>query len=263
MTLFDSVLVANRGEIAVRVMRTCRKLGIRTIAVYSDADTRALHAVVADEAHRIGPPPAAESYLNQAAILRVARETGAQALHPGDGFLAENAEFAQACLDAGIVWIGPSPEAMRTLGDKAKAKALAERVGVPLLPGYHGENQEPDFLAKRAEKIGYPVLVKASAGGGGRGMRVVEGPAEFADALEAARREAIASFGDGRVLLERYVRRPRHVEVQILGDQYGNVVHLGERECSIQRRHQKLVEESPSPAVDADLRSRMGAAALR
>ncbi len=261
--MISSLLVANRGEIAVRVIRACRALGIRAIAVYSDADARALHVHEADAAYHIGPAPASESYLSQSAILRAARESGAQAIHPGYGFLAENADFAQACIDAGLVWVGPPPAAMRALGDKVRAKALAERAGVPLLPGYHGENQAPDVLADRAGEAGYPLMIKASAGGGGRGMRVVEQPGAFREQLEAAQREAQASFGDSRVLLERYVRRPRHVEVQVLGDLHGSLVHLGERECSIQRRHQKLIEESPSPAVTPELRWQMGEAALR
>jgi 3-methylcrotonyl-CoA carboxylase alpha subunit len=258
-----SVLIANRGEIAVRVIRTCRRMGIRTVAVYSDADARALHVLEADEAYRIGRAPAAESYLRQEALLEVALRSGVQAVHPGYGFLAESERFAQACLDAGLRWVGPSPAAMRALGDKASAKALAERTGVPVLPGYHGPQQEPAFLAARAAEIGYPILIKASAGGGGRGMRVVDRPSGLEDQLEAARREAVGAFGDGRLLLERFVRRPRHVEVQILGDSLGNLVWLGERECSVQRRHQKLVEETPSPAVDDLLRAEMGEAALR
>jgi 3-methylcrotonyl-CoA carboxylase alpha subunit len=261
--MFSRLLVANRGEIAVRVMRTCQRLGIRTVAVYSDADRQAPHVRMADEAVRIGPGPASDSYLRMDRILEAARRTGAAAVHPGYGFLSENAEFAQACLDAGLVWVGPSPEAMRKIGDKASAKALAEQVGVPVLPGYHGEEQAADRLSREAEQIGYPVLIKASAGGGGRGMRVVEHAETFQQALEAAQREALASFGDGRVLLERYLARPRHVEIQVLGDAHGNLVHLGERECSIQRRYQKLIEESPSVAVDPHLREAMGQAAVR
>jgi 3-methylcrotonyl-CoA carboxylase alpha subunit len=263
MRRLESVLVANRGEIAVRILRTCRRLGLRTVAVYSDADARALHVSEADQAVRIGPSPAADSYLNQAAILQAARQTGAAAIHPGYGFLAENADFAQNVIDAGLVWIGPPAAAMRALGDKARAKALAAAHQVPLLPGYHGENQSPQILHEHADRIGYPVLIKASAGGGGRGMRVVDSTGHFDDALQAAKREATASFGSDRVLLERYVARPRHIEVQIVGDRHGNLIHLGERECSIQRRYQKLIEESPSPAVDAELRARMGEAALR
>jgi 3-methylcrotonyl-CoA carboxylase alpha subunit len=261
--VFSKLLIANRGEIAVRVMRTCRRLGIRTVAVYSDADAHALHVRCADEAVRVGPAPASESYLRMDRILDSARRSGAEAVHPGYGFLSENPEFAQACLDAGLIWVGPSPEAMRRLGDKAKAKALAEQVSVPILPGYHGPDQDASTLASQAERLGYPVLIKASAGGGGRGMRIIERPEAFGEALEAAHREAIASFGDGRVLLERYLARPRHVEVQVLGDTHGNLVHLGERECSIQRRHQKLIEESPSVAVNPPLRQAMGEAAVR
>jgi 3-methylcrotonyl-CoA carboxylase alpha subunit len=261
--VFTKLLVANRGEIAVRVMRTCQRLGIRTVAVYSDADRQALHVRLADEAVRIGEGPASDSYLRIDRILEAARQTGAEAVHPGYGFLSENPEFAQACLDAGLVWVGPSPEAMRRLGDKARAKALAEQVGVPVLPGYHGDQQGLTRLAEEAEQIGYPVLIKASAGGGGRGMRVVERATTFQQALEAAQREALASFGDRRVLLERYLARPRHVEMQVLGDTFGSLVHLGERECSIQRRYQKLIEESPSVAVDPQLRGAMGEAAVR
>ena len=261
--MFAKLLVANRGEIAVRVLRTCRRLGIASVAVYSDADARAPHVRLADEAYRLGPAPATDSYLRVERVLEAATRARAEAIHPGYGFLSENFQFAQACLDAGLVWVGPPPEAMRALGDKAGAKALAERIGVPVLAGYHGQDQDPETLAGQAEAIGYPLLLKASAGGGGRGMRVVEQPNAFGEALEAAQREALASFGDQRVLLERYVGRPRHVEVQVLGDTFGNLVHLGERECSIQRRHQKLIEESPSVVVDQRLRQAMGEAAVR
>jgi 3-methylcrotonyl-CoA carboxylase alpha subunit len=261
--VFRSVLVANRGEIAVRVMRTCRRLGIRTIAVHSDPDWDALHVRAADEAHRVGAGPAAESYLRAGAIIKVALAAGAEAIHPGYGFLAENADAAEAVEGAGLAWIGPPAAAMRALGDKARAKALAQANRVPVLPGYHGDMAADDELAARAEEIGYPLMVKASAGGGGRGMRVVREPSGLAGALAAARREALAAFGDDRLLIERYVERPRHVEVQVLGDGHGGLVHLGERECSVQRRHQKLIEESPSPAVSPDLRATMGGAALR
>src|SRR5579859_2128274 len=263
MRSMHSVLVANRGEIAMRIFRTCKRLGLRSIGVYSDADAQAMHVGAADEAYRLGPAPASQSYLNVEAILAAAKRAHAQAIHPGYGFLAENADFAQAVLAAGLVWIGPPVNAMRALGDKARAKTLAEQHGVPLLRGYHGADQSPGQLAEQAKQIGYPVLIKASAGGGGRGMRVVAAAADFEEALEGARREARASFGDDRILLERYVGRPRHVEVQIFGDQFGHLIHLGERECSIQRRHQKLIEETPSPAVDAPLRARMTGAALR
>ncbi len=261
--MFSSVLVANRGEIALRVMRTCGRLGIRTVAVYSDADWDAPHVHAADVAVRLGPGPAAESYLRADAILDAARATGAEAIHPGYGFLSENAGFADACLATGLAWIGPPPVAMRALGDKAQAKALAEANGVPVLAGYHGDDASDHALLGAAGGIGYPLLVKASAGGGGRGMRVVREPGDLPEALAAARREAAASFGDDRLLLERFVERPRHVEIQILGDAHGSLVHLGERECSIQRRHQKLIEESPSPAVSPALRAAMGEAALR
>ena len=261
--MFSSVLVANRGEIALRVIRTCRRLGIRTVAVCSDADWGAPHVRAADTVVRIGAGPAAESYLRGEAILAAARSSGAEAVHPGYGFLAENASFADAVIAAGLAWIGPPPAAMRALGDKARAKALAEANHVPVLAGYHGDVVADDELAARAAAIGFPLLVKASAGGGGRGMRVVRETSELGEALAAARREAAAAFGDDRLLLERYVERPRHVEIQILGDEHGTLVHLGERECSIQRRHQKLIEESPSPAVTPGLRAAMGDAALR
>ncbi len=261
--MFASVLVANRGEIALRVMRTCGRLGIRAIAVYSDTDWSAPHVRAADEAVRIGAGPAAESYLRVDAILGAAAATGAEAIHPGYGFLSESAAFADACAAAGLAWIGPPAAAMRALGDKARAKALAEASGVPVLPGYHGDDATDAALRAHAGGVGYPLLVKASAGGGGRGMRVVREPGELDEALAAARREAAASFGDDRLLLERFVARPRHVEVQILGDALGTLVHLGERECSIQRRHQKLIEESPSPAVTDRMRTAMGEAALR
>ncbi|HKF85268.1 MAG TPA: biotin carboxylase N-terminal domain-containing protein [Candidatus Limnocylindrales bacterium] len=261
--MFSSVLVANRGEIALRVMRSCARLGIRTIAVYSDADARSLHRLAADEAVRIGPGPAAESYLRADRLIEAALATRAEAIHPGYGFLAENPAFAEDVVAAGVAWIGPPPSAMRALGDKARAKALAEANGVPVLPGYHGDVAADEDLVAEAARIGYPVLVKASAGGGGRGMRVVRAHDDLRDALAAARREADAAFGDDRLLLERFVERPRHVEIQLLADAHGTIVHLGERECSIQRRHQKLVEESPSPAVDDDLRAAMGDAAIR
>ena len=244
-------------------MRTCARLGIRTVAVYSDADARSPFVRAADTAVRLGPGPAAESYLRMDAILGAAATTGAEAIHPGYGFLAENAAFAEAVETAGLVWVGPPADAMRMLGDKARAKALAEANGVPVLPGYHGEAASDDELAARAAGIGLPLLVKASAGGGGRGMRVVRSLDALPEALAAARREAAAAFGDDRLLLERYLELPRHVEVQVLGDAHGTLVHLGERECSVQRRHQKLIEESPSPAVSAALRAAMGKAALR
>ena len=261
--MFSSVLVANRGEIAVRVMRTCSRLGVRTVAVYSDADARALHVRAADAAVRLGPGPAAESYLRGDLVIEAALAARAEAVHPGYGFLAENAGFAEAVEAAGLVWIGPPPAAMRSLGDKARAKALAEANHVPVLAGYHADMAADEELVEAARSVGFPLLVKARAGGGGRGMRVVRTAGELPEALAAARREAASAFGDDRLLLERYLERPRHVEVQILGDAHGTLVHLGERECSIQRRHQKLIEESPSPAVTPALRSAMGDAALR
>jgi 3-methylcrotonyl-CoA carboxylase alpha subunit len=261
--VIESVLIANRGEIAVRIIRTCRRLGIRAIAVYSDADAQAQHVEQADEAVHIGGSPATQSYLDVDRILAAARACDVRGVHPGYGFLSENPDVAERVVAEGLVWIGPSASAMRALGDKARAKALAVANDVPVLNGYHGEDQSLELLTQQAQRIGYPVLIKASAGGGGRGMRAVEAADGFPEALEAARREAVASFGDDRVLLERFVRRPRHVEIQVIGDDQGNIVHLGERECSIQRRHQKLIEESPSPAVDSALRERMGLAALR
>jgi acetyl/propionyl-CoA carboxylase alpha subunit len=254
------LLIANRGEIALRVMRTARAMGIATVAVYSDGDADAPHVRFADEAVRIGPPPARESYLGIANLLDAARITGADAIHPGYGFLSENPAFAEAVADAGLTFVGPPGAVIRALGSKQAAKRLAEKVGVPIVPGYHGDDR--DGLAARAMAIGFPLLVKASAGGGGKGMRVVRGEAELADALERARGEALSAFGDDTLLLERYVERPRHVEIQILGDTHGNVVHLYERECSIQRRHQKIVEEAPSVALDARLRTAMGEAAV-
>ena len=260
--MFGKVLIANRGEIACRVIRTARALGVRTVAVYSDADRNARHVKLADEARRIGPPAAAESYLNGDAILEAARACGAQAIHPGYGFLAENAAFAQACRRAKLVFIGPSPEAIAAMGDKSAAKRLMEKAGVPLVPGYHGENQDSAFLEKEAARIAYPVLIKPCAGGGGKGMRIVEEKKSFVSMLEGARREAKSAFGDDRVLIERYLRRPRHIEVQVFGDGQGNAVHLFERDCSVQRRHQKVLEEAPAPGMTPERRRAMGEAAL-
>jgi len=254
--VFAKILIANRGEIACRVMRTARRLGIGTVAVYSDADALALHVQRADEARRI------ESYLDIEAIVAVARETGAQAIHPGYGFLAENEHFAAACRKAGVVFVGPSPEAIAAMGDKAAAKRLMEKAGVPLVPGYHGEAQDASLLEKEAARLGFPVLIKPSAGGGGKGMRVVREKNGFKTALEAAKREAKSSFGDERVLIERYLERPRHIEMQVFGDARGNVVHLFERDCSVQRRHQKVLEEAPAPGLDSRKRSEIGAAAV-
>jgi 3-methylcrotonyl-CoA carboxylase alpha subunit len=260
--VFRKILIANRGEIACRVIAAARDLGVRTVAVYSDADRDARHVALADEARRIGPPEARASYLNTEAILAAARETGAQAIHPGYGFLSENGAFAAACAKAGIVFIGPSPEAIAAMGDKSAAKRLMEKAGVPLVPGYHGENQDPAFLQKQADQIGYPVLIKASAGGGGKGMRIVQDAKGFGAALESAQREAKASFGDARVLVERYLERPRHIEVQVFGDTQGNVLYLCERDCAVQRRHQKVLEEAPAPGLSASRRKEMGEAAV-
>ena len=260
--MFKSVLIANRGEIACRIARTARRMGLRSIAVYSAADRHARHVRVCDEAHAIGPAPAAQSYLAIDKLIACANATHADCIHPGYGFLSENAAFAQACLDAGIAFIGPPVGAIRAMGLKDRAKAIMEKAGVPVVPGYHGEMQEPKFLRQKAYEIGYPVLIKAVAGGGGKGMRRVDRHADFDVALESAQREAKASFGDGRVLIEKYVARPRHIELQVFADGHGNTIHLGERDCSLQRRHQKVIEESPAPGMSAELRATMGAAAV-
>ena len=261
--MFETVLIANRGEIARRVIRSARRLGLRCVAVYSEADRGAAHVTEADAAYCIGPPPAAESYLRGEVILAAARAAGAEAIHPGYGFLSENAAFAEACAAAGIVFIGPPPAAIRAMGSKSEAKALMQAAGVPLVPGYHGSEQGADHLIAEAHKVGYPVMIKASAGGGGKGMRVVADPEDFLDGLEAARREAKASFGDDHVLLERYLAAPRHIEMQIFRDDHANAVHLFERDCSSQRRHQKVIEEAPAPGLGEDLREAIGEAALR
>jgi len=260
--VFSKILIANRGEIACRVIRTARRMGIATVAVYSDADANVLHVAMADEARHIGPPPARESYLNIGAIIDAARQSGAEAIHPGYGFLSENVNFAEACAKAGIVFIGPPADAIRAMGSKAAAKALMEANGVPVVPGYHGDAQDAAALAAEAERIGYPVLIKASAGGGGRGMRIVTRADEFARALIGAKREAAGAFGDDRILLERYLERPRHIEVQVFGDAHGNIVHLWERDCSIQRRHQKIVEEAPAPGLGKKERDKLGEMAV-
>lgn len=258
-----TLLVANRGEIAVRIMRTAKAMGIRTVAVFSDADEGALHVRMADEAHRLGPAPARESYLRVDRLLEAAKASGADAIHPGYGFLSENADFADAVAAAGLIFVGPPASAIRAMGSKSAAKRLMEAAGVPLVPGYHGEDQAEDLLAREAERIGYPVLIKASAGGGGKGMKVVERAADFAATLASARREAKAAFADDRVLIERYLGHPRHVEVQVFADGHGNTVHLFERDCSVQRRHQKLIEEAPAAGLSAERRAAMGAAAVR
>jgi 3-methylcrotonyl-CoA carboxylase alpha subunit len=257
------LLIANRGEIACRVIRTCRQLGVHAIAVHSDADRGAMHVRLADEARAIGPAPALDSYLNAAAILAAARDARADAIHPGYGFLSENADFAQACSAAGITFVGPPATAMRAMGLKHEAKAVVSAAGVPVVPGYMGEEQSPARLAAEAERVGYPLLVKAVAGGGGKGMRVVRAPGELDEAIRGARGEAENAFGDGRLMLERFLERPRHVEVQVFGDNHGGCLHLFERECSVQRRYQKIIEESPSPSIDGATRTAMTAAAVR
>jgi 3-methylcrotonyl-CoA carboxylase alpha subunit len=261
--MFKKILIANRGEIAVRVMRTCQEMGIRTVAVYSEADRRARHVREADEAYYIGAAPAAQSYLSIETIIGVARQSGAEAIHPGYGFLSENPVFAKACEEAGIVFVGPPASAMRLMGSKISAKQVAQSVDAPTVPGYLGESQDEEVLLREAERIGFPVLIKASAGGGGKGMREVHDPTQFLEQVAGARREAKASFGDATVFLEKLLVRPRHVEIQILGDQHGNLVYLGERDCSIQRRHQKIVEESPSTLLTPERRAQMGEAAVR
>jgi len=260
--MINTILIANRGEIACRVIRTCRRLGIRTVAIYSDADTHARHVRMADEAIHVGPSPSSESYLVIDAVIGAARRSGADAIHPGFGFLAENSDFAQACADAGLVFIGPTPAAIAAMGNKHAARDLVARVGVPILPGYGGADQSEDRLQREAEHIGWPLMVKAAAGGGGKGMRLVPRLADLHDACVTARREAQQAFGSDELILERALITPRHIEFQIFGDQHGNLIHLGERECSIQRRHQKVIEESPSVALTAALREAMGTAAV-
>ena len=261
--MIQSLLIANRGEIACRIIRTARAMGIRTVAVYSDADARALHVRQADEAVHIGASPARESYLVGEKIIAAALATKAEAIHPGYGFLSENAEFAQAVIDAGLIWVGPAPVSITAMGLKDAAKKLMAEAGVPVTPGYMGEHQDPAFLAERAAEIGYPVLIKAVAGGGGKGMRKVEYAADFADALASCQREATASFGNAHVLIEKYIQRPRHIEVQVFGDTHGNIVHLFERDCSLQRRHQKVIEEAPAPGMDEATREQLCAAAVK
>src|SRR5512141_777434 len=261
--MFKKILIANRGEIACRVIKTAQRLGVKCVAVYSEADARARHVSLADEAYCIGPAAARDSYLRGDKILATAKKCGAEAIHPGYGFLAENADFAEACAKAGLVFIGPPPAAIRAMGSKSAAKDIMGRAGVPLVPGYHGAEQEAALLQREADRIGYPVLIKASAGGGGKGMRIVAASEAFPAALASCQREAMSSFGDDAVLIERYVTRPRHIEIQVFGDRHGNFVHLFERDCSVQRRHQKVLEEAPSPAVTPELRAKMGEVACR
>ena len=260
--MFKKILIANRGEIACRVAATARRMGIKTVAVYSEADASSKHVAVCDEAVLIGPAPAKESYLCGDKIIAVALATGAQAIHPGYGFLSENADFADACEQAGLVFIGPPASSMRAMGSKSAAKSLMESADVPLVPGYHGDNQDADFLQQQGDRIGYPVLLKASAGGGGKGMRVIEKSEDFKAALESCKREAISSFGDDKVLAEKYLQRPRHIEIQVFADSHGNCVYLHERDCSVQRRHQKVLEEAPAPGMPAERRAAMGTAAV-
>jgi 3-methylcrotonyl-CoA carboxylase alpha subunit len=262
MSAINTVLIANRGEIACRIILTLKRMGIRSVAVYSEADRNALHVALADEAHEIGAAPPRESYLNQANILDAAKKSGADAIHPGYGFLSENSSFAEACAKVGVVFIGPPVAAIKAMGSKSEAKALMEKAGVPLVPGYHGADQSLKVLQAAADKIGYPVLIKASAGGGGKGMKVAASAAEFKDALESAQREAKSAFGDDRVLVEKYLQQPRHIEAQIFGDSHGTIIHLFERDCSIQRRHQKVIEEAPAPGLSAKRRAAIGKAAV-
>ncbi len=261
--LFKKILIANRGEIACRIMRTAKSLNVKTVAVYSDADAGASHVQQADESVCIGPAPVAESYLRGDVIVQAALDTGAEAIHPGYGFLSENPDFVEQVEASGLCFIGPSASAIRSMGLKDAAKQLMEKAGVPVVPGYHGERQESEFLAEQAEAVGYPVLIKARAGGGGKGMRRVDKPQEFSAALDSARREAEASFGDSACLIEKYIASPRHIEIQVFGDNHGNVVHLFERDCSLQRRHQKVIEEAPAPGMTEQMRSAMGDAAVK
>ena len=259
--MFRSVLIANRGEIACRIARTAKHLGMRTIAVYSAADVGALHVRSCDEAHFIGAAEPRESYLSIERLIAAAQAAGAECVHPGYGFLSENADFAEACARAGIAFVGPPPSAMRAMGLKDHAKALMEKARVPVVPGYHGDRQDAKFLKEKAYEVGYPVLIKPAAGGGGRGMRRVDKHADFETALESAIRESQSVFGSSRVLIEKYVASPRHIEIQVFADRHGNAIHLGERDCSLQRRHQKVIEEAPAPGMTAELRAQIGAAA--
>lgn len=259
----SKVLIANRGEIAVRVIKTCKKLGVRTVAVFSDADAKSLHVALADEAYHIGANLSSKSYLRGDKIIDVAKHSGAQAIHPGYGFLSENVEFSDLCDKNGVIFIGPPASAIRDMGIKSTSKHIMTAAGVPCIGGYHGENQDDDFLVKEAEKIGYPLMIKAVRGGGGKGMRIVNSPDEFLSQLNSARTESEKAFGDSTMLLEKYIRSPRHVEVQVFADKYGNAVYLWERDCSVQRRHQKIIEEAPAPGLSEELRRQLGEAAVR
>jgi acetyl-CoA carboxylase biotin carboxylase subunit len=261
--VFKKILIANRGEIALRVIRACRELGVQTVAVYSEADRESLHVRFADDDVCIGPSPARESYLNIPRIIAAAEIAGADAIHPGYGFLAENAEFAEICVASNIAFIGPSAAQIRIMGDKSAARKAMQEVGVPIIPGTPGGVEDPEEALKLAREIKFPVIIKAAAGGGGKGMRVATDPEDFARSFQLARSEALSAFGNGEVYVEKYLERPRHIEFQIMGDRHGNVIHLGERDCSVQRRHQKLIEEAPSPGLTADLRAKMGEAAVR
>ncbi|CAM9596902.1 unnamed protein product [Chrysoparadoxa australica] len=261
--MFEKILIANRGEIACRVMRTASAMGVRTVAVYSDQDVGSMHVEMADEAYRVGEAPANQSYLDKGSILEAARRSGAQALHPGYGFLSENAPFAQACGDAGVVFVGPPPSAIEAMGAKDVAKRIMSDAGVPTTPGYHGQDQDDQVLVGEARAIGYPLLVKAVMGGGGKGMRLVERESELIESLAVCRRESQAAFGDESMILEKFINAPRHVEVQVFADSLGNAVHLFERDCSVQRRHQKVLEEAPAPHLTEDKRQELGAAAVR
>src|ERR1700761_1653403 len=261
--MFRSVLIANRGEIACRVARSAKQLGLRTIAVYSSVDANALHVRLCDEAVLIGGPEPRESYLSIERGIAAARNAKAEGIHPGSGFLSENADFAEACAEAGVVFVGPPAAAIRAMGLKDRAKTLMEKARVPVVPGYHGERQEAKFLKEKAYEIGYPVMIKPAAGGGGRGMRRVDKHTDFETALESAMRESQSAFGSGRILIEKYILAPRHIEFQIFADRFGNTIHLGERDCSLQRRHQKVIEEAPAPGMTAELRAAIGAAAVK
>ena len=260
--MFKKILIANRGEIAIRIIKACQELGIKTIAIYSDVDVKAPHVLLADEAVNLGDPTPVESYLNIPKIIKIAQEKKAEAIHPGYGFLAENPDFAETCNKAGIKFIGPTPEVISLMGDKIAAKKTMEQAGVPIIPGYHGSDQDNDSLVREGKKIGFPLLVKAAAGGGGKGMRIVKSEDALLESIESAKRESKSAFGNDTVFLEKYLEKPHHIEFQILADEHGNIIHLFERECSIQRRHQKIIEESPSPIVTSKLREKMGNAAV-